>query len=55
MKHKGTLTVEGVGEDAKGGFVALADVPACVEGRAAEAFESAEERFDVPAASIAVG
>ena len=55
MKHKGTLTVEGVGEDAKGGFVALADVTAGVEGRAAEPFESAEERFDVPVPSVAVG
>ena len=52
---KAPLTVEGVGEDAQGGFVALAEVTAGVEGRAAEAFESAEEGFDVPAPSVAVG
>src|SRR5438094_4135238 len=55
MKLKGTLAVEGVGEDAQGGFVALADVAACVESRTAEALEPADEAFNVPASSIAVG
>ena len=55
MKRKSTLTVEGVGEDAQSGFVTLADVAAGVKGRAAEAFESANEALDVPAPPVAAG
>jgi len=54
MLRLSLLTVEGVSEDTQGGFVALADLAAGGECGATEAFEPAEEAFDVPPASVAM-